>query len=62
MTVKQLRDRLNRLMEENPGIVNDEIYFYDSFAIGNHRDLYNVEKVDIEFDIDTIGRYVCMEE
>lgn len=62
MTVKQLRDKLNKLMEDHPGIVNDEIYFWDSFALSSHRDLYSIEKVDIEFDIETIGRYVCLEE
>lgn len=56
MTVKELRDKLNKLMEEMPNTADDEIYYY------LNGDIWYINKVDIEWDINWEGRYVCLEE
>jgi hypothetical protein len=56
MTVIELRDKLNKLMEEIPNTKNDGINYYDEFAI----ELHSLEAVDIMFDLYEIGRYIVM--
>lgn len=58
MTVIELRDQLNKLIEQTPNTENDEIYFYDTDSCSC--DVYNLNKVSIEFDLNQIGRYIVI--
>ena len=58
MTVIELRDRLNELMEKIPNTANDEIYYYDSCE--GITDLHYFDSLDIEYDLNQIGRYICL--
>jgi len=55
MNVKELYDNLAEFIKNNPDKVDDEIYYLDGL------DLYCLKKIEIEWDIESIGRYICIE-
>jgi hypothetical protein len=56
MTVKQLRNKLNDMMNEIPNTANDEISYFNE----DKTELNSIEDVDIVFDIESIGRYIVI--
>ena len=65
VTVKELYNALEKLMQETPNTADDEIYYYGTDEIYCYGTsvlgLLSVNKVEIEYDIETIGRYICLE-
>jgi len=55
MTTKELHKELEKRIKENPSIENDEIYY-----LNREIELEPVTQINIEWDIDQIGRYVCI--
>lgn len=55
MTVKELYDKLGKLMEDTPNTTDDEIYYMD-----NEFEISIIDDVSIEYDINNIGRYIVI--
>lgn len=64
MKVKELRDKLNRMMYDNPSLHDEEIYYYDRSKYIEDGELGlidNIEiEIEIEYDLDGEGRFVCL--
>lgn len=56
MTTIELRNNLNRLMEEYPNTTNDEIFYYN-----NNLEIEIINNIDIKYDLEDIGRYIVIE-
>ena len=54
MTVYELRNSLNKLMEILPNSTNDEIQYLDDL------ELKSIDEITIEYDIESIGRYIVL--
>ena len=54
MTVSELRDKLNKLMDDIPNTTNDEISYYENC------ELHCIDDIDIMFDVESIGRNIVL--
>lgn len=62
MTVKQLYDELGNLMIEYPSVKNDDIFIHTWCTCDSDEVLDTVEKLDIEYDLNDIGRWVTLRD
>ena len=59
MKVIELRDKLNKLMEECPACKNENIYLHTWCYEDEILDV--VDKLDIEFDLNDEGRWITIQ-
>jgi hypothetical protein len=55
VTVKELYNKLGKLMEDTPNTTDDEIYYYSY-----EDEVVSLEGISIEFDLNSEGRYIII--
>ena len=55
MKVKELYEKLESFMKNNPNTVDDELYF-----VGDGLEVFTIDDISIEWDLDWEGRYIVL--